>query len=402
MAQAHLSRRALLGAGTSMAAAISLAAMADRATAAEPGQPSSARPHDPAPQPFGPVTLYQPPADRPAPGTLYARAVRLSAAPGSHQEDQPRILLATFEQYVDTMPVFPIFRSEDDGRTWDQHSSVHDTQNGWGMRYQPFLYQLPRPFAGLPSGAVLCAGNSIPDDLSQTKIDLYASTDRGSTWQFLSSVARGGRAIPNNGETPVWEPFLLLHQDRMICFYSDQRDPDFGQKLVHQTSRDLLQWDAPVDDAVGTDYPQRPGMTTVAALPDGRWIMTYEGGGDSGDNFFAIHYKIAKDPLAFGPAGPQILHDQTGHVPSSSPTVSWTPWGGRDGTIIVSANSDDDFFVNRALGDPDRWTRAPSVVPSGYTRFNIPLENGLVFTVNGGQIGNQGLNSVIDGVSRLS
>ena len=73
--------------------------------------------------------------------------------------------------------------------------------NGWGLRYQPFLYELPRPFAGLPRGAVLCAGNSIPDDLSQTKIDVYASTDHGRTWRFLSSVARGGRAIPNNGET---------------------------------------------------------------------------------------------------------------------------------------------------------------------------------------------------------
>ncbi|MBO0813044.1 MAG: hypothetical protein J2P23_13495 [Microlunatus sp.] len=391
MAKAYLSRRTLLGAGTSLAAGLSMGALSDRASAAEPGL-----------EPFGPVTLYQPPADRPAPGTLYGRAVRLAAAPGVLQGDRPRTLLATFEQYVDTMPVFPIFRSDDDGRTWIQQSSVQDTQNGWGMRYQPFLYQLPLPFAGLPMGALLCAGNSIPDDLSQTKIDLYASTDGGLSWRFLSSIARGGRAIPNNGETPVWEPFLLLHHDRMICFYSDQRDPNYGQKLVHQTSRDLKHWNPPVDDAVGTDYPQRPGMTTVAALPLGRWIMTYEGGGGAGNNFFAIHYKIAPDPLSFGPVTPQILHDQSGYVPSSSPTVSWSPWGGGRGTIVVSANSDDDFFVNRALGDPGSWTRSPSLVPRGYTRFNIPLENGLVFTVNGGHIGNPGLNSVIDGISRLS
>lgn len=388
MVQVHLSRRALIGAGTSMAAAISLGAMSGRATAAEPGQvPGDTRGDYPAPEPFGPVTLYQPPADRPAPGTLYARALRLAPASGWRREYRPRTLLATFEQYVDTMPVFPIFRSDDNGRTWVQQSSVRDTQNGWGLRYQPFLYQLPRAFAGLPKGAVLCAGNSIPDDLSQTKIDLYASTDRGLTWRFVSSIARGGRAIPNNGETPVWEPFLLLHQDQLSCFYSDQRDPDYGQKLVHQTSRDLVHWDPPVDDAVGTDYAQRPGMTTIAALPGDRWIMTYEGGGDSGSNFFAIHYKIAEDPLAFGSVEPWILHDQSGYVPSSSPTVSWSPYGGREGTIIVSANSDDDFFVNRALGDLDRWTRSPSVVPRGYTRFNIPLENGLVFTVNGGHIG---------------
>lgn len=38
----------------------------------------------------------------------------------------------------------------------------------------------------------------------------------------------------------------------------------------------------------------------------------------------------------------------------------------------------------------------------GYTRFNIPLESRLVFTINGGHIGNQGLNSVIDRISGLS
>lgn len=398
MERKQMSRRALLGASTAALAGIPIASAAGAAIAAEPGGPNRGQPRIPE-HPFGPVTLYQPPADRPAPGTLYARAVRLRRV--EHPTVGPRTLLATFEQYVKTMPVFPIFRSDDDGRTWVQQSSVHDTQNGWGMRYQPFLYELPRPFAGLPQGAVLCAGNSIPDDLSQTKIDLYASTDRGLTWRFLSSIARGGRAIPNNGETPVWEPFLLLHQNRMICFYSDQRDPNYGQKLDHQTSRDLRTWSPPVDDAVGTDYGQRPGMPTVARLPDGRWIMTYEGGGGSGGNFFAIHYKIARDPESFGHASPLILHDQSGHVPSSSPTVTWSPSGGPFGTIVVSANSDDDFFVNRALGDPDRWTRSPSLVSRGYTRFNIPLEERLVFTVNGGHIGNTGLNSVIDGISRL-
>jgi hypothetical protein len=40
-------------------------------------------------------------------------------------------------------------------------------------------------------------------------------------------------------------------------------------------------------------------------------------------------------------------------------------------------------------------------VPAGYTRYTIPLEHGLVFTISGGTIGNQGLNRVQDGVDRL-
>ncbi|NAZ81313.1 exo-alpha-sialidase [Kineococcus sp. R8] len=389
------SRRAFLAGGVGALAAAPLGLAA--------GSPASAAPRGggAGTAPFGPVTLYAPPADRPAPGTLYARAVRLSPRRG--RGSAPRTLLATFEQYVEHDPVFPVFRSDDDGRTWSQRSSVRDTVNGWGLRYQPFLYELPRPFAGLPRGTVLCAGNSIPDDLSQTKLDLYASTDRGLTWRFLSSIARGGRAVPNNGETPVWEPFLLLHGRQLVCYYSDQRDPAYGQKIVHQTSTDLRSWGPVVDDVTVPEYLQRPGMPTVAALPDGSWIMTYEGGVRTGDGqpFFAVHHKTAADPLSFGAAPGQLLVDQSGHVPTSSPTVAWSPAGGRNGTVVVSANSDQDLFVNRSLGAAGAWTRVPSVVPAGYTRFTIPLDDGLVFTVSGGTIGNSGLNRVTDGIDQV-
>jgi hypothetical protein len=176
----------------------------------------------------------------------------------------------------------------------------------------------------------------------------YASTDRGLTWQFLSTAAEGGAPIPENGYTPVWEPFLLLHRDRLICYYSDQRDPKYGQKLAHQTSTDLRQWGPVVNDSVGTDYSERPGMTTVAQVHHSMWIMTHEAGGNSGDNFYAVHYKLARNPESFGPAAEHVLHDQNGYVPSASPTVSWSDSGGEMGTIVVSANSDQDFFINRA------------------------------------------------------
>ena len=56
---------------------------------------------------------------------------------------------------------------------------MYDQVNGWGLRYQPFLYELAEPIGGYEAGTILLAGNSIPDDLSQTQIDLYASTDKG-------------------------------------------------------------------------------------------------------------------------------------------------------------------------------------------------------------------------------
>lgn len=101
------------------------------------------------------------------------------------------------------MVYFPIYRSDDSGKTWKEISRVQDTVNGWGMRYQPFLYVLPEAMGGFPVGTILCAGNSIPTNLSNTQIDLYASVDKGHSWNFVSHVAAGGEAIPDNGLTPV-------------------------------------------------------------------------------------------------------------------------------------------------------------------------------------------------------
>lgn len=376
---AHLSRRALLGTGAAAVVGLSVGV-------AGPANATSTNSDNASSEvPFGPVIV-----DDPGAGASYARAVRLSGLrPG-----RAGPLLATFQQFGS--PGFPIFRSDDDGHTWSAQGNVPNVGEGTGVWLQPFLYELPRAFAGLPKGAVLCAGNSL-GDFSSTSIELYASTDHGATWQFLSTVAQGGAPVPENGYTPVWEPFLLLHRDRLICYYSDQRDPKYGQKLAHQTSRDLRHWGPVVDDSVGTHYSQRPGMTTVAQVHDSMWIMTHEAGGDSGDNFYAVHYKIARDPESFGSAVEHVLHDQDGYIPSAAPVVSWSDSGGPAGTIIVTANSDQDFFINRALGDPDKWTRLSSTIPGGYSRFTIALagpgswsRQGLVFVVTGPYYGDQG------------
>lgn len=147
--------------------------------------------------------LYVPPSDYTDPRVLYARTVELDFSDNT--------LLATWENYSPEPPpvYFPIYRSTDHGTSWTHISNVTDQVNGWGLRYQPFLYELPEDFAGFEKGTVLLAGNSIPTDLSLTQIDLYASKDRGETWEFVSHVAAGGEALPDNGLTPVWEPFIM-------------------------------------------------------------------------------------------------------------------------------------------------------------------------------------------------
>lgn len=395
----ELSRRSFISVGAA-AAGLSVVGFSSVGLAG----PASAAPGNPREPctvgPFGPVQVV---ADD-GTGLTYARAVRLSTAkPG-----QPRPLLATYQSFASSP--FPLYRSDDDGQTWVRQGSVLGADAPPGIYLQPYLYELPRAFGGLPKGTLLFSCNYWPFDFTKpfpfasTNIQLYASTDAGLTWEFLSTVAQGGPPDTTNGATPVWEPFLLLHENNLICYYSDQRDPDFGQKLAHQTSTDLRTWGPVVNDATGTTYPERPGMTTVARLRGDLWIMTYEFGApvdpanpDQANYTYHVHYRIATDPESFRFSEDIPLLDQDGYAPNASPVVSWSESGGSNGTIVVTGNDDQDFFINRDLGNPGKWTRLSSPMPAGYARFTIPIDGpgctqdpGLVFVITGAQYGKPG------------
>lgn len=341
----------------------------------------SALPQQKAPSTFSQVTVFQPPADAGwvDPRVLYARSAELSDG----------TLLATWENYSPEPPkvYFPIFQSKDGGYTWKEISRVQDTANGLGLRYQPFLYVLRNDLGGYKKGTVLLAGSSIPTDLSSTQLDLYASKDKGHKWEFVSHLAKGGEARPNNGLTPVWEPFLMEYKGKMIHYYSDQRDnATHGQKMVHQTSTDLKSWGPVVDDVAEPKYTDRPGMPTVALLPNGKYIMTYEYGGGPAITTsyqFPIYYKIASDPEKFGPETGISLKATDGTIPTGSPYVVWTPTGGKNGTIIVSASSNTEIFINKGLGEGP-WIKVPTTETTSYTRHLRVLRDPTKLLILGG------------------
>jgi hypothetical protein len=136
------------------------------------------------------VTVFDPPDNYTVPRTLYARVRKLSC-------DGDNTLLATWENYLPTEnnttacpsncplnPYIPIWESTDLGETWSERSRVYDTQNGWGLRYQPDLYEMTEEIGNYSAGTLLMAANSIPADLSETKIDVYASTDKGYVFPY--------------------------------------------------------------------------------------------------------------------------------------------------------------------------------------------------------------------------
>jgi hypothetical protein len=332
-----------------------------------------------APATFSRRVVYTPPSNYTDPRVLYARTAQLPNGD----------LLATWENYSPEPPAvyFPIYRSSDNGYTWKELSRVQDQVNGWGLRYQPFLYVLPEDMAGYAAGTVLLAGSSIPKDLSKTQIELYASTDKGATWKFVSHIAAGGEAEPTNGLTPVWEPFLMQHKNTLVCYYSDQRaNTTHGQKMVHQTTKDFKSWGKVVDDVVYPTYTDRPGMPTVAQLPNGKFLMTYEYGGGPGGGSgyqFPVHFKIVADPEKFGPATGIQLKATDGTVPTGSPYVVWTPVGGANGTIIVSAHSNSEVFVNTKLGE-GAWKKVATPEGNAYTRHLRVLKDTTKLLIMGG------------------
>ncbi|KAK2768186.1 hypothetical protein FQN54_000038 [Arachnomyces sp. PD_36] len=351
---------------------------------------------------FSNKIIYTPGDDFTDPGVLYARTALLNDS----------VLLATWENYSPEPPLvsFPIYRSEDNGQSWEEISRIEDQVNDWGLRYQPQLFELPSPIGDFPAGTILCAGNSIPTDLSQTQIDLYASTDGGYTWEFLSHVVAGGEALPENGLTPVWEPHMLVYKDQLVLYYADQKDPDHGQKMSHQVTSDLLTWEDPVDDVAYDEYTARPGMPSVTLLPNGEYLFAYEYGGgpvgDGGDGgyHFPIFYRLSADPLDFNSSeGLPVTADDGTTIPTSSPYVTWSPVGNAEnGTIVLSANSHSDIFVNQALGAVDAWRRVPTEEDTSYTRhLRILSDPKYLLIIGAGQLPPSDSNTVHLGVMDL-
>ena len=131
---------------------------------------------------------------------------------------------------------------------------------------------------------------------------------------------------------------------------------------------DLVSWGGVVNDVADTtNYESRPGMPTIAKLPNGQFIFAYEICGGSGG--CRVFYRLTNDPLNINGAGPDIaLVSDKGTRPVSSPFVVWTSIGGANGTIVMSGGSPSQIFVNRQLGAANAWVEYNVPQPNAYSR----------------------------------
>ncbi|MFG3340835.1 RICIN domain-containing protein [Glycomyces sp. NPDC048151] len=336
----------------------------------------------------------------------------------------------------------PVYKSDDLGTSWQHLAEVpapaylssdpaYDRYiSHWGS---PYLYALPQQVGNLSSGTLLLASivtgddhyylerkaadpNWVPNndgDRSDMALALYASNDQGASWRVVNIIATGGWQGGSAGAIgvnvaaantyrqvdPIWEPFLMVYNNQLVAYYSDENDyigvdangvpildpanatgaDSHNQILVHKTwNGTSAAWSAPVVDVAGLNETSggktfigggRPGMTTVAPTSDGKWLLTYEywGGGSN------VRYKIANSPLDFrntgGQAGTAVggLPVEAGSRALStggSPVLIGLP----DGRIVYNASGSGSVWVNETGSSTGAWTEHQTNIGAGYSR----------------------------------
>lgn len=308
---------------------------------------------------FSHNTVYKPLSQAPLWRTAYSRAIQVA--------DQS--LLLTWEDYPygensTNLDTFKVLRSTDGGVSWSNLSQVHDTQNGWGMRFrtsadlciettlanfilEPHMYITKKAYGSYPAGTLLIAGVSTPLSLQGgVYIDLYASSNSGASWAFVSHIARGnGPETVATGDQSIWEPFFLEYNDKLLIYFSDQRDSAHSQKLSLTTTTDLKSWSASADVVTYSDVNARPGMAVISYISTiKKYILTYEYCNNPLRGGCPAYFRLSSDPTAFLNAADNVLTTTTGYVPAGSPySVYYAP----NNAVIISTNSDTNVFVSK-------------------------------------------------------
>ncbi len=321
-------------------------------------------------------------------GVQYGRLLVLKNSP----DGKNGTLLATHCELnaglVDHAPGYPIYRSSDNGKTWDVITLVSDTLTGCNSEWNPFLFELEKPCGNYPAGTIILAACSIdPDHSKESHIRLYFSTDGGEDFSQGIVVASAGGL-----EEGVWEPFILqLDDGRLVCYYSDDSDEKYSQKIVYKTSSDAENWTDAVD-VVATDiFAERPGMPVVTRLGDGSYFMVYEVVDKDGIDGNPVYFRRSADGLDWGnknDIGTELISHNGKKALGSAPYCGWAPVGGEKGTLVVSgtfmrtgeSETGTDLFISNDYGES--WVTIPHPIP--YTQADhVGYSNSFAFSADG-------------------
>ncbi|TCL79477.1 MULTISPECIES: RICIN domain-containing protein [unclassified Rathayibacter] len=362
------------------------------------------------PTPSSVYTATDPGSCNKSPCILYPKSTQLPSGR----------LLAAFEDSQGAVvgQDMPIFKSDDYGDTWqklaDLRAPAYVTDDPAYSPYtsnwtNPYLYVLPEDLGSYKKGTVILStvvspGTSTDNNRLASAVVLWASTNDGASWGLVSKVAASPTSYTGvEGDSvwqdPVWEPYLMMRNGKLIVFYSDERDAlgydattgvarfdpadassadSGGQILAHTTWDGVGAWTAPIVDVAGLTQPHdgktkigggRPGMTNIVPTTDGKWLLTYEywGGGDN------VRYKIADDPENFRSVGGAeglpisqlpVAAGSQGLAQGGSPVLVRRP----DGGLIYNAANSGAVWVNESGRSDGAWKQYQTTVPAGYSR----------------------------------
>ncbi len=288
------------------------------------------------------TTVYDPGTPKSQIWETYAKVIKLE-----HSGEHNGTLLATHEQRPnnssDHLFRYPIFRSTDDGDTWERIALVDDTYNrNPTVGYQPYLFELPEDIGEFKKGTILLGGCTRTNNQAQTIMVLYYSTDVGETWKTWGNIDVGGAYHSDQYTSDgLWEPVFMYEEStkRLYCFYSDEMDPDHSQRLVYKYTTDMKTWSEKYEAVACDNKMLRPGMVALTKMGD-KYALAFELGGIRAEGGYPIYVKIADslgdwgDPADYG----HLVSAPGDKIMGSGPAIAWTPNGGECGTLFVTAH----------------------------------------------------------------
>jgi len=287
-----------------------------------------------------------------------------------------------------------IFQSTNNGNSWTQVATVAGP-SGATLNGGATLFEMPQTVGSLAAGTLLYA--TTYTEGTQRAIEMYVSTNAGSTWTYWQQLGIGGS--PTTG---LWEPeFEIASDGGLVLFWSDETDPCCSQKLAQKRTYNGTTWVNQQNTVASNAFVDRPGMAVVTKLPSGSYFMTYEicGGGNC-----TAFFRTSTDGWNFGT--PSVLGTKiqtpSGQYFEHAPTNTWSPSVlSSNGAILVvgqvylDSNGADDPQNGQVIlenfssdGNSGNWypISAPVPVPSPYDNFCPNYSSALLPATDGSSI----------------
>lgn len=209
----------------------------------------------------------------------------------------------------------------------------------------PGMFVLPTQLGDYPAGTILFATSDWSD--SDYTINIWRSTDNGDSWQYHSSLAPRGQNDGITKGNNTWEPEFAVSSDgRLVCYYADERQIGYDQCIVREISNDGgITWgDYSIivgeEDAPTGTPGWRPGMPRVLKLKDGSYFMAFEN--IHSNPAGAISFKTSADGINWGDPKDRGTLVQTSHSTAfQCPAIALVDDGSTHGRLFVKGMNDD-------------------------------------------------------------